>query len=276
MKCWRKNALLLTIGWLLLAAAAAQVVALRQTVNVSSDVVHLSDLLPSTASAELIQRAQAIELCRAPQYGSVRLFEHANLVEILDVHPDLAGRLLIPDRISIIRAGYPLSLAAIHDAITNFLREKGSIDLSGSTFSWPTDITTTKANPELEVRSVNQDPSTKRLQFHLRCKESHACPDFVVSSQPPLGAIAQTKSHDLVRVATKNASVAQGDAPILVQAGRRMALLMQGDGIQISAQVVCLQNGRMGETIRVRQIGSAHVFRAEVMSRDLLWSKLES
>jgi hypothetical protein len=277
MKGWREKKLLLTIGWLLLLPAAAQVVVLRQTAGISSDTVRLSDLLPSTASAELVHRAQAIELGRAPQCGSARLFEQANLAELLYAHPEFAGRVIVPDRVLITRFAYRLSSAAIHDAIADFLREKRNVDLPDFTFSWPKDITTMEANPELEVRSVNQDPSTRRLQFHLRCKKSQACRDFIVCLQTPASVIAHPlDSADLIRIAHKNTSVAQANAPILVQAGRRMALVMQGDGVQISAQVICLQNGRLGETIRVRQIGCAHVFWVQVMSRDLLWSELES
>ncbi|HTZ95452.1 MAG TPA: flagella basal body P-ring formation protein FlgA [Terriglobales bacterium] len=277
MKEWHERTLLLMIGWLLLSSAAAQVVVLRQTAGVSSDTVRLSDLLPSTASAELVHRAQAIELGRAPQCGSTRLFEQAKLAEIVGARPELAGRVIVPDQVLITRFAYTLRSVAIHDAITHFLRQKGNADLSDAIFSWPKDITTMEANPELEVRSVNQDPSTKHLQFHFRCKKPQVCPDFIVSSELPASVIVQaSQSPNRALAAARNTSVAQANALVLVKAGHRMPLLIQGDGIQISALVICLQNGRMGETIRVRQIGSAQVFRAQVMSRDLLWSKLES
>lgn len=276
------NSFLLAIGAVLLAPSVrAQLVALPRIAYVTTEAVRLSDLLPRAASDELRRMSQEVELGRAPQFGSMRVYERAQLSELLDAHPEIARRLALPDQIVVRRSGYPLTLAAIHGAIASFLRAKGNVaDLSDSSLQWSSGVTMAEANPALEVRSGRWDPARRQIQFCLRCVKAQACPDFLVYVQGTPGLFDQwpQKVGWSASAVTKSNAVAPEMAklPILIEAGRRVRLVMQGDGIHISLLVICLQNGRLGETIRVRQAGSPHVFRAEVVSRDLLWSKLES
>lgn len=278
MKSVANSWLIATTGMLLsTCSAAAQAVVLLSSAYVTEDVVRLADLLPRGASHELHQACQAIELGRAPQRGSMRVYESARFAEILDAHPEIARQLAIPENVVVRRSGYPLNPAGIRNAIAGFLREKEDLgNLTDSALRWSSDITTAEADAALEVRAVHWDPGQRQLQFSLRCVQAASCRDFLVYLQEPENAQSLQKLGWTNLAKKADAATDEASGPILVEAGREVHLLMQGDGIQISLKVICLESGRVGQKIRVRKSGSQHVFQAEVVSSDLLWSRLES
>jgi hypothetical protein len=277
MKGLTRGSFWLGLAWLLASAGIvrAQVVALPGEVQVSGERVRFSDLLPSGADDKLRRSSEAIDLGRAPRFGSVRVLEREWLHEMLNPHPEIVPPLVIPDRIMVMRSGYPLSSASLRSAVANYLREKGAMtDVPDSALQWSCEIATMQRNPALEVREVSWDASRRRFQFRVGCLKRQSCQDFIVYVQT---------DQEILRRATWAATgvnrpkaTAPENGAILMAAGQKARLLMQGDGLHILMPVISLQNGRMGETIRVRAIGSAHVFRAQVVSSDLLWSELES
>lgn len=282
MKVLVHNSCLLAVIWQVLwvCSATAQTVVLPSAAYVMGDAVRLSDLLPRGASDELRHASQGIELGLAPQLGSMRVYDSSRILQILNAHPEIAKRIVVPDQVVVRRSGFPLSSEAIYHAVTSFLREKGEVgDVPESALRRAGDITTAEANPALEVRAVNWDPGRRLLQFCLRCVKSAACHDFLVYLTPQgilarqLGRLGWSTN---LATKTHTATEETADSPILIEAGRKARLLMQGDGIQISVQVICLERGRAGQKIRVRETGSPQIFRAQVVSRDLLWSRLES
>ena len=62
--------------------------------------------------------------------------------------------------------------------------------------------------------------------------------------------------------------------PVLVKPGKSATLLILGDNVRITTTVVPLQQGLKGQSILVRDITSAHIFTAEVVSAGLLQARL--
>jgi hypothetical protein len=256
------------------------IITLKSAAYVTGEAIRLSDLLPEAAPEELRDASQGIDLGRAPQLGSMRVYEAAHIVEILNSHPEVARQITVPDQVAVSRSGNRLKTEVLQNAIKTFLRDKDAEDLPDSALRWSRDITTSEPNPALEVRSVTWDSTRRFLQFSMRCVKAAECRDFLVYLELP----ERTLTHVSQKLGLNTSAAAKpsgvagesGNGPVLIQAGRKVQLIMKGDGIQISLPVICLQNGRAGEKIRVRDAGSARVFLAEVVSRDLLSSKLES
>lgn len=257
---------------------SGQTLVLLTCVDVATDTVHLSDLLPRGAADDLRGLAQEIDLGRAPNVGSVRVYLGASLSEILSQHSEVSKRLTVPDQIVVRRAGFPISRATIHDVIIRYLREKGIVDPPDSALQWSGAVTTTTAHPALEVRAVTWDARSRQLQFRLHCIPDDACRDFLVYLQNAPESLTQEMTNLSNNARSKTADVGKNatGGPVLIEAGRKVRLVMQGDGLQISLTVVCLERGRAGQKIRVRAADNAHVFQAEVVNRNLLWSRPES
>ncbi len=273
-----------TIGWLCLwlPAARAQVIALPASNSVAGPSLRLSDLLPRSAPENLRKAAEKIDLGRAPALGSSRVFDRAGIVEALSSHPGIRNQVAVPDEIIVTRRGYPLDRDEIHRMVTSLLRERGISDkFPASALQRPEEITTADPNPALELRAIRWDANSSKLQFRLACVKAGTCPDFFVYLEPDGALIAKFEKLNWAadrantsRQVMENAENADG--PMVIKKGSKVRLLMQGDGIEISVPVVCLENGRKGQIIRVREPGNPQVLRAEVVSGDLLRSRLES
>lgn len=270
----------LAVIMLLAQFASGQNLVLPSSVSVSTETVHLSDLLPGGVSGDLRLLAQQIELGRAPKFGSVRAYQGAWVAEVISGHPEISKQISIPDQIVVRRSGFPISRVAIHDAVIHFLQERtGAADLPDIVLQWSGSITARTENSALVVRSVVSDSAKHQLEFRVREVPDEACHDFLVYLQNPPESLAQAiaKSGGNHPATKTPGAIKNPDAgPILIEPGRRVRLLMQGDGIQISLSVICLERGRAGQKIRVRAAGRTLVFQAEVVNRDLLRSGPES
>jgi hypothetical protein len=58
--------------------------------------------------------------------------------------------------------------------------------------------------------------------------------------------------------------------PMLVRAGHAATLLMQNGTMRITTQIICLQNGAMGEEIRISSLDHKRITTAEVVDSGLL------
>lgn len=259
--------------------ASGQNLVLLTCVDVTTETVRLSDFLPRSASVDLRRLALEIDLGRAPKVGSMRAFQGAWLSDILAQHPDVSKRIRVPDQVVVRRAGFLISRATIQNVIIRYLQEKGMAVPLDSMLQWSGNSSTTTAHPVLEVRAVTWDAPTRQLQFRLHCVPDETCRDFLVSLQNPPERLAQgIEKLSVSPTATKiaDASKTATDGPVLIERGRKVRLLMQGGGIEITTSVICLERGRAGQKIRVRAADGNHVFQAEVVNRDLLWSRPES
>jgi hypothetical protein len=57
---------------------------------------------------------------------------------------------------------------------------------------------------------------------------------------------------------------------LLVRAGRQATLLMQNEKMRIATAIICLQNGSLGEQIRVSSLDHRRIMTAEVVDSGLL------
>lgn len=270
----QRSGTLLVIGAVLCSCfAKAQTVVLPGTASVSGETVKLSDLLPHNAPNELRRASQTIELGRAPRLGSMRAYERGQIAALLQPYPDIARVMVIPDRLVVTRPGYTIPSTAIRDAITRFFRQSGSRqNLPVAAMGCPSNIIAAEDNPSIEVRDFVRDRNKRQLQLTLACSTSAICRDFLVYVQDPGNVLAQNVPRTMLAA---RISPDAGDGAILIRAGRHVQMLMRGNGMQISFKVICLESGRAGQTVHVRSSDSRQILQAEVVSGDLVWSRLE-
>ena len=242
---------------------------LRTEVEVRRNIVYLSDLLPGDMSFELAVSARRIQIAHAPQIGSDSSIPRATILERLAAFPDLASRLKVPEQVVVRRHGYEIGADAITLALTSFFSQQGwDVTLPGNARLAAAESVT--PHPALEVSGYNWDYRTHQMQFRVRCRNSHECQSFLVGvalpRRPrPTGEESRPKAK-LDRHMLQRTSL----GPVLAEAGKPATLLVEGDGIRLTLPVLCLDRGRISESVRARDRVHRRQFTAIVIGPHLL------
>lgn len=123
------------------------------------------------------------------------------------------------------------------------------------------------AEPQLKVKSIDRSDD-RRAVARLECASPNQCLPFMVALR-----IAADSAGNSSDARAQSLSSARSSAP-LVRAGSPATLLLEGPHVHISLSVVCLENGILGQTIRVasrdrRQFYTVHVVREGVLEGSL-------
>ena len=110
------------------------------------------------------------------------------------------------------------------------------------------DVVATNSAPKLKVESMERW-GDHRMKFRLDCVKSEECLPFFVAvrwsqaeATPPVFADHSSTAISLAK---------PGSNSFIMRAGSPAILLLDGDHIHIQLPVVCLENGALGQTIRV-------------------------
>jgi hypothetical protein len=259
-------------------------VPLRDAVEVKRNRVWLSDFLPADASPALQKVSATIELCPAPQPGSVRVLDPGQITAKLARQPELLRQLVIPPHITIRYAGWPITEERVRAAISQFLRRPRLPATGGrralpdaARLAWSQALSSTEEHPALQVISLSWDDRRQSIEVRLRCSTRAACASFLVEAilPPPLADEWRRQlglGGDLNSRAGEPATI--GDGPALAEKGKPATLVLDDGSMRISLRVICLQQGVLNQQIRVVEARSRHVFRAEVVGVGLLHASL--
>lgn len=251
---------------------------LAEHAEVARDTIWLSDLLPFGAPTDLKEMGKSVELGLAPQAGTVRSMTREQIVLRVAEHGDLLRRLRIPAQITVQRTGWPIRGELILAAVSKFLQTQGwkdRIPPGVAWLHWSGAIASRNENVELQVTGVKPDIGQHTLEVRLRCVDRSLCSTFlaVVTLLHQFAAAAkngQSPSAGQTVASSRLRSVrGTNREPGLVERGASAQLKMEGDGMEISLPVVCLERGSLGEQIRVRAAGN-HVLLAEVVGSNQL------
>ena len=121
-----------------------------------------------------------------------------------------------------------------------------------------------RARRSLRVTSFCWDAARQRSQFRLECDTSGECLPFLAYMRMSLGG---ENAGSCQRRAPGQAQ--RAPAKTTVRAGDRATAVFAAGNLRMSARVTCLERGRMGEVIRVRN-EAGHIFRARVTNPVLL------
>jgi hypothetical protein len=131
---------------------------------------------------------------------------------------------------------------------------------------------------QFDLAGMRWDALLGRWEFQLRCRNRQQCVPFLVSAKaenrPELQAGAGQKQARLTVVRASGPIMFAGKrrpgAPA-VEAGQNAKVSWSKAGLEISAQVVCLERGVEGQWIRVRpREGRGRVLRARVAGKGRL------
>ncbi|MBZ5573074.1 MAG: flagella basal body P-ring formation protein FlgA [Acidobacteriia bacterium] len=196
------------------------------------------------------------------------------IVHHLTEAPAGLRQFVIPDRITVRRAGHLIRREAAGEVISKFLRERGRSDgLPITAWQWPGTMESLEKDPSLEVEESRWDGQRHRQQFVLRCVTRPACSPFVVYAPEPEPSAVDSPLRDAsqaTHIPRLEAVGESGVSPVLTRAGQRATMRIEDGDIRISIEVICLQRGRLGQQIRVLDPARRRVFRATVLASNLL------
>jgi Chaperone for flagella basal body P-ring formation len=268
-------------------------VRLRDSMEVRRSRVWLSDLLPPDAPPAIQKASAAIELCPAPQPGSARVFDAAQIASRLVGRPEVLRQLAIPPRITIRYSGWPIAEAAVRIAISKFLREPGLLEPSllepgpkqtrdlpdAARLEWLPPLAATEESPTLQVIGMEWDNRQESLQVRLRCLARASCGSFLVHVvlPAPLGQEWRNRLGSgaaLISPPAGQPAATTAPGAALAERGKAATLVLDDGNMRISVRVICLQAGVLNQQIRVFDAKSRHVFHAEVVGAGLLHAAL--
>lgn len=290
-------------------ARGARVPLLRSAV-VHSATLTLADLLPASAPASLRSEAAKVLLGSAPQPPMARTIYRQQLEYLLNGRKPLAASLVLPAEIHVERFARTLSKAEVVEAIDRALTSQGVTRLPGpGALEFTAPVYVTSADPGLELVRISADPARGLTRFRLWTSKEPGNLPFTVSvpgviKLPTLvarrtlvsGEVASASDFTVEMRASRRTMKAappsaggladlavrgvvpagapvnrdQFERPVLVEPGTLSTLTVSGNGFSIKTIVTALEQGVLGQEIRVRNTESKQVLEARVAGRDRL------
>lgn len=126
-------------------------------------------------------------------------------------------------------------------------------------------------DPALEVMTVSRISPTE-AKVRMRCRHKNSCLPFLVVLH---SSVAETKE----KAGTAGGSVTAvsplvNQSQITIRSGKRVTLLSESGGVRITLPVICLQNGALGQQIRVISADHKKAYVARVEGPELVTSVL--
>ena len=270
-------------------------VALLASVSVPGDLVTLADLLPPSADVSLRRRAGDIVIALAPQPPSRRILAPDDVSRAPRMTPQLLSRITIPERITITRAAREITREEICDAVRRVLAKNGFAQAPGllpAQIVPAVPVLITVDDPRLEVLRMHLGNESESAQFELWTSAEPTVRPFEVAVRDFPALTNWIKSHDAsppaapallvaakLHVAGRNDS-SQTDKSTpslfperptqrrtnwLVVPGNTAALLLQSPNMRVHTLAVPLENGALGQRIRVRNLSTGAVLEAQVV-----------
>jgi hypothetical protein len=266
-------------GWCL-GSQSGDAIHLRETVEVNHEIVLLSDLLPTDAPTLIWKAGATLELCRAPQPGSVRILRAEQILASIASREDLVQQLVMPARVTIRYYGWPIKEANVRDAIAEFLRNHGSDGAlpDNATLVLPESLAANEKDFQLQVTHMQWDVQRQAIEVRLRCSRRWSCGSFLARAvfAEPLAELWRNGLPRAMSVdSTRHPETAPDPGyPLLVARGKPATLILDNAMTRISMPVICLEPGGLKQRIRVFDKRSRQVFLAEVVGDHLLHASL--
>jgi hypothetical protein len=224
------------------------------TATVSANHIYLADLLESV-NPQLREAATHIDLGRAPEPGSFRVYTENQLREAAKL--DLA--LNFPAQITVRRRGWPILPEQINTALVDAKLPAGPVTLLGAP-----ETRTTNAMLRVTRTLPGSGPNVTLVRFE--CRDRSECAPF-------WGEIEGSGKWQQV-LSAHNLSYVVPHRPVLVSPSRPAMLICEEPGIEVRMHVRPLGRAGMGETVRVYDPDTRHIFWAQVKAEDMVTSDL--
>jgi len=277
------------------SASAGAPVALLSEVDLKTNTVRLSDLLPAEAPASLRAASDAISLGNAPMAGSVRRLSREEIERALVDQPQILAAISVPADVTVRRVHRRLSPAEVATAINAVLGNDKAVDPAKLNLQLSPLVTCD--DPGLEVTGIDFDAFHQITRFRLwTAKEPANLPFYVTISGRQMGlkampqmagtearAAAHSEAQPAVSAHLEPARPAidaggvksPGNSPeVLVKAGVPTQLVIEGADYRLTSTVIPLQPGALGQEVRARDPLTQKILSAQVAGPGLLKGSL--
>jgi len=136
-----------------------------------------------------------------------------------------------------------------------------------------TDVTAASSSPSLKVESI-QPWGDHRMKVRIDCESGQECMPFFVAVRcaQQLAAEPGTAAMNHSPAATAPARI--DPKSILMHAGAPATLFLEGGRVHIRLAVVCLENGALGQTIKVSSKDHRQTYVGKVVDGEVLRASL--
>jgi hypothetical protein len=257
-------------------AMRAPRIELLREVRITGTGVLLSDLLPAGAGKSLRARAEEISLGAAPQPGNTRVLERSGVLENISVTNGVAEEISVPERIVVSREARAITVQEVFTAIRSALDHSGisaAANLHIDDILLQTLILVAPGDAGLEVLRSDFDAELKRGRFLLWASHDPRVLPFFVAVRFPgnLPFMGLRTAPSLSRVVNSRvvpvALAGSAKTEVLVSPGEQARLLLHSNTFRMTADVVPLERGTMGQRIHVRVMDTGKIFSAQVDGR---------
>ena len=136
-----------------------------------------------------------------------------------------------------------------------------------------TDITSATASPSLKVDLI-EPWGDHRMKVRLDCASSQECMPFFVAVRCAQPLAAEPGNTAINQSPTVIAPPRIDSKSIVMHAGAPATLLLEGGRVHIRLAVVCLENGALGQTIRVSSKDHRQTYMGKVVDEEVLRASL--
>ncbi len=156
----------------------------------------------------------------------------------------------------------------------------------GLTIKFATPVTSSAPAPQLVIQSASMT-SPHETRLRMGCVISNEClPFYAYASWPENGptvdlpAVFEAKKLEAKKLEAKKLEAKKRSAPApsrteaSLRAGTAATLMLEAGRVHIKLQVVCLEGGSVGDTIRVTGKDHKQSYSAEVVGSNLLKGSL--
>jgi hypothetical protein len=138
----------------------------------------------------------------------------------------------------------------------------------------PGNIMASTPNPALKVGAI-ETWGGREIRVRIECANPTECIPFFVAVHTP--QLPKQPGHS--EMPATEPGLLSNSAPVanlfLVRTGSAALLLLEGEHIRIRLPVICLEDGRTGQVVRVTSKDGRQTYTAEVVSRNALKGRLE-
>ncbi|SPE26903.1 hypothetical protein SBA2_310009 [Acidobacteriia bacterium SbA2] len=279
--------------------------------EVQGETIRLSDLLPPDAPAELDEIGARIILGNAPLPASQRVISREQIELRLREFPSIREQLDLPERLTVSCKKRRLSSDEIWSAIQTFLAADGlsapRTTLENS-LGRQAPVFVTRQDSGLVVKRMEADRVRRQVRFLMwTSSEPQVLPFYVTVDEPAKSADSESSNQvetgpranladnpERIRKAAGQsfAALFEGNRPgapaykaappsratppesILVSKGKPAKLVVETETLRMTVLVTPLESGAKGQQIRVKNLDTQRVFKADVVGEDLLGAAL--
>jgi hypothetical protein len=276
MRYLRLSTLLLFCGAILPPGvrAGGLPIALLADSQVRGDAILLANLLPPNAPPAFQNAAAAISLGSLPQSGSARRLSRDAVAAAIEGGGLSLSSFLVPEFITVRRAGRALTREEIFAAIQTALAKKHTAEMPEfrvQDLAYDAAITVPYGDARLDVTQISFDEAIACARFRLRARAvPSSLPFYVTARFVPRIFVETIQDFKKFQTVASSRNLTGSDATILVDPRQPARLHLHSQDADMFLAVRPLERGHLGETIRVRLRASGKTLQARVVGNNSL------